>query len=721
MRIDARDNEVGRCALYAQLAGLALTLSVLAPIGCKSEKVDSSDRGRSDVRETRVRDTELTMLSSEEVLRLDALKPAPQRAHGGGLGTGAQGSGAQGSGASGSATGQSPCGPCQGSGKSATGGTCGSCGGSGSSAPGGASNNSASSGSNSTAPASGVVAPSNYGAGGGGSSGGTVGLQSAAPGGGGPQVDQRTKPTTGAQSGAGGGSAGGGGGSGTAGEDPTSNPRRPTTPETEAESRRGAPEANPGTRAGDAATAPRDGTLAPSPAKAEQRSKTPGSAVPRGQEPEREQAAGGTAGKSVGAAESKGETAPRADGATRAESVRPAEAPAEDARDTRTPTGDGNGGEPAKIEDLNSIELPELEIEALEADQSALVRAGNTRTIDAHPLSGVWEQIDGPNSADFGPGGYDRSIVMLNPGTRIAAVYRVFRGSIAIVMGGELALDLGQDDGIKREGTAELRVDPSLPSRFPASRLPLGGNPARFTEPPVPGNPWRLEWRRDQLQLVLGDKRYAPSTVEAFESIRRGGGDVATPDEASERAPARPAVTTGAGPKPKEAAFFGVRGGGKRFVFIVDVSGSMLGAKLDRLKEELTKSVRALERDAEFSIVFFAGDAQVIDQSWMTASSDRDRAIQLIARQGCSGGTDPTKAFDFAFKTLSPIPDCVFFMTDGQIPPWIPDHVRALNSARIPSEIHTIVVGAPAEEPAMRPHMERIANENHGTYTFVPQ
>jgi Mg-chelatase subunit ChlD len=489
----------------------------------------------------------------------------------------------------------------------------------------------------------------------------------------------------------------------------------------EAESRREATEATPGTRTGDAATAPRNGTHAPAPTKAEQLSKTPGSTVPSGQDPEREQAAGGNAGESVGATESKGEAAPRADGATRAESARPAEAPAADARDTGTPTGDGNRGGPAKIGDLNSIELPELEIETLEADQSALLRAGNTRTIDAHPLAGVWEQVEGPNTADFGPGGYDRSIVMLNPGTRIAAVYRVFRGSIAIVMGGELALDLGQDDGVKREGTAELRIDPSLPSRFPPSRLPLGGNPARFAEPPVPGNPWRLEWRRDQLQLVLGDKRYAPSTVEAFESIRRGGGDVATPDEASERAPTRPAVTAGAGPKPKEAAFFGVRGGGKRFVFIVDVSGSMLGAKLDRLKDELTKSVRALERDAEFSIVFFAGDAQVIDQSWMTASSDRDRAIQLIARQGCSGGTDPTKAFDFAFKTLSPIPDCVFFMTDGQIPPWIPDHVRGLNAARIPSEIHTIVVGSPTEEPAMRPHMERIASENHGTYTFVPQ
>ncbi|MEY5060235.1 MAG: hypothetical protein RIS45_156, partial [Planctomycetota bacterium] len=72
-------------------------------------------------------------------------------------------------------------------------------------------------------------------------------------------------------------------------------------------------------------------------------------------------------------------------------------------------------------------------------------------------------------------------------------------------------------------------------------------------------------------------------------------------------------------------------------------------------------------------------------------------------------------------KSLSPIPDCIFFMTDGQIPPWIPANVRTLNSARIPTEIHSIIIGTPQEEPVLKPLMEQIANENRGTYTFVPQ
>jgi Mg-chelatase subunit ChlD len=321
---------------------------------------------------------------------------------------------------------------------------------------------------------------------------------------------------------------------------------------------------------------------------------------------------------------------------------------------------------------------------------------------------------------------------MLNPATKVAAVYRIFRGAIVFVMGGELALEIPQrstepgahggtvrDD--RRSGVLELRVDPSLSSKFPQVRMPLGGDPPRFAEPPSTGGPWRLDWRRETLELVLEGKRYTPTTLDVFESLRRGGGDVATAAERIETAPTRPSAAASTTERTKEAAFFGVRGGGKRFVFIVDISGSMAGSKLDRLKAELSDSIRALDGDSEFSIVFFAGGAHVIDQGWMQARTDRDRAIQLIAQQGCNGGTDPTEAFNFAFKTLSPVPDCVFFMTDGQIPPWIPDHVRALNAARIPSVVHSIVVGAPPEEPAMRPIMERIANENQGTYTFVPQ
>lgn len=445
--------------------------------------------------------------------------------------------------------------------------------------------------------------------------------------------------------------------------------------------------------------------------------------MPKDADPTSKQAQGGDVGKGVGKADSQAEDPSSAAGATSARGERPSDAPTEPQSDK----GETAGDEPQSgSEDggSNTIELPELEFDEVRTDRRALERATATAEIAAHPLAGVWEQIEGGDNPDFGPGGYERSVIMLNPGTRVAAVYRVFRGSIVLVMGGELALEVPSLEDRRSEGTLELRVDPSLPSKFPRSRLSLGGAPARHAEPPKGSSPWKLSWKREKQQLVLDGKRYAPSTVDAFEKLRRGGGDVAAPDEIGERAPTRPAQAATAptgGPKPKEAAFFGVRGGGKRFVFIVDISGSMQGPKLDRMKAELVKSVRALDPDAEFSVVFFSGSASVIDPAWLQASKDKDRAIALIGQQGCEGGTDPTTAFEFAFRSLSPLPDCIFFMTDGLIPPWIPERVRALNSARIPTEIHTIAIGPPQEEPSMKPLLDQIAGENRGSYTFVPQ
>lgn len=527
------------------------------------------------------------------------------------------------------------------------------------------------------------------------------------PAGGAPR-DERTEPTADARSGTGGGEAGG---AGTGGNGTQSRPASSTTERESAASSAPRPESAP-TGVLEQATRPANDST-----RGLETSETPGTAVPDSGDPATARVVGGRSGKGVGAAESETEEAGKAEGATRDEAARIAEAP-----DEATASDDAEGPR-----GTNTIELPEFDIHRLEDDRTALERAGNTKATHAHPITGIWQQSSGERTSDFAPGGYERSVLMLNPATRVAAIYRVYRGSLVLVMGGELALEVApdgpermQDDVTRGSGSIVLRRDPSLAGAFPTRPTRLGGKPERFIDPPQPGDSFRLAWKRVGLELELDGKRYQPSTLEAFESLRRGGDDPATAEERRETAPVAPVAGGAAAGKPKEAAFFGVRGGGKRFVFIVDISGSMNGPKLDRLKQELTQSVRSLADDAEFSVVFFSGGAQTIDQGWMSARRDRDRAVQAIAAQGCDGGTDPTQAFEFAFKALSPIPDCIFFMTDGQIPPWIPDHVRTLNAARIPSVVHTIVVGTAAEEPLIRPLMEQIANENHGTYSFIP-
>lgn len=607
----------------------------------------------------------------------------------------------------------SACGPCQGTGKK-NGSQCGACGGSGtagsaSSGQSSKSPNGSPSGPSSSSPAR-PTDPAAFGAGSGAGSGGPVGLQplpGSTPNR--SQIDERTEPAEDAQSGSGGGRSGGRGeaGEGAKSDSPRSSDtdHGPAAPSPEnVPAAGGVLEQSPDPR--------RDST------KGLENPSTPGGSSQAPAPDGAPRPVGGETGHGVGAADEPGAKANAAEGATEARRNRASEAA------DGAPTAEGEDPE-ARRDGSNEIDLPDFEIHESNADITALERAGRSGAREVHAISGVWEQIEGPSEADFGPGGYERSVLMLNPATKVAAIYRVFRGSIVIVMGGELALELPEEAQLPsrgpRAGTLVLRTDPSLSSRFPNRRMALGGTQARYAEPPAAGDPWTVAWSCDGDRLVLGGKTYARTTLDVFESIRRGGGDISTPEERVETAPGKPSAARSDTVPTKEAAFFGVRDGGRRFVFIADISGSMAGSKLDRLKTELADSIRALDDDAEFAVIFFAGSAHAISRGWMQAKVDRDRAVQLIGQQGCNGGTDPTAAFNFAFQSLSPIPDCIFFMTDGQIPPWIPELVRRLNSARIPTVVHSIVVGSVAEEPAIRPLMEQIASENRGTYTFVPQ
>lgn len=304
---------------------------------------------------------------------------------------------------------------------------------------------------------------------------------------------------------------------------------------------------------------------------------------------------------------------------------------------------------------------------------------------------------------------------MLNPARKALSVYRVYRGDITLVVGGELSLDADTPAPRATTGTLAIREDPSSTSKFRKTPLALGGSPPVAVEPPAGAGPWTLEWSREGMELVLGGKRYAAISREAFEKIRRGGGDVAS---AADKADRIEAPAGGAPPlRVNETSFFGIRGGGKRICFVVDVSGSMgFGGKLERLKQELSATIQSLKPATRFSVVFFDSDAHTVSQGWLESQPDRTTALQAIAAQACGSGTDPTAAFEFAFKTLNPLPDCVYYMTDGVTPVDVVGLLRQLNPGPRKTTVHAIAFGDQTLEAAMK----QIASENGGTYLFVP-
>ncbi|MCK4564687.1 MAG: VWA domain-containing protein, partial [Verrucomicrobia bacterium] len=55
--------------------------------------------------------------------------------------------------------------------------------------------------------------------------------------------------------------------------------------------------------------------------------------------------------------------------------------------------------------------------------------------------------------------------------------------------------------------------------------------------------------------------------------------------------------------------FFGIRGGGRHVVFVIDYSASMKGEKEKIMRREAARVISELPKTTEFGVIFFAGPA----------------------------------------------------------------------------------------------------------------
>lgn len=166
------------------------------------------------------------------------------------------------------------------------------------------------------------------------------------------------------------------------------------------------------------------------------------------------------------------------------------------------------------------------------------------------------------------------------------------------------------------------------------------------------------------------------------------------------------------------ASFFGVEATGSRFIYIVDVSGSMsIGGKLEALQRELVRSMEGLLESADFMVITYSSSAGALDgrQAWIDADERGKRfARRGIARFTAGGGTNPSPGFQLAFS-MRPPPDAIYFMTDGEFDDEVVSEVAMLNAEyKVP--IHCIALVSRESELRLR----RIATQSGGTYTFVP-
>ncbi|MBT4767928.1 MAG: hypothetical protein HOO04_06165 [Phycisphaerae bacterium] len=323
-------------------------------------------------------------------------------------------------------------------------------------------------------------------------------------------------------------------------------------------------------------------------------------------------------------------------------------------------------------------------------------------------VRGTWMLVDiSDPSQDFLPNGATNRFIGIDPDGRRLAVVLTWEGELVSSLAAEYEVGF-------RPEVVDILPMPNSPSLFAPTQheMPNGG---RFI-PAVQTPPCELKWHRSGDRLHIGGAEYVAvdsdsmvallhqPTVQADERVAFDWKDGDSQHE-------DPAVTVD---------FFGVQAEGRFFCYVIDVSGSMeQNGGMLKLRMELERSLSSLPRGTRFAVLPFNHTLRDLQSQWTAASPAKASDLgRRLSRIGAKGGTNPSPAFDWAFRRLSPRPDAIFFMTDGQVKQekQLLSQLATLNANMPRTRIHTIGLGGGAD---LR-FLDQLAGQHGGTSRAAP-
>lgn len=318
-------------------------------------------------------------------------------------------------------------------------------------------------------------------------------------------------------------------------------------------------------------------------------------------------------------------------------------------------------------------------------------------------VRGTWKLVAMHDpSNDFLPRGATNRFIGIDPDGRRLSVVLTWNGEVVSSLAAEYEVGF-------RPELVNIQPLPNSPSSFSdhPRETPNGGEFIPAGDAP----PCELEWRRVGDRLWIGGAEYVGVDADSMVSLLHQP----SPQERSDlpfdwlegdSEESNPAVTVD---------FFGVQAEGKFFCYVIDVSGSMdQNGGMLKLRMELERSLSSLPRGTRFAVLPFNHTLRDLQSQWTSANAEKARDLgRRLSQIGAKGGTNPAPAFDWAFRRLSPRPDAIFFMTDGQVQggSQLFSQLAALNATMPRTRIHTIGLGSGAD---MR-FLDRLARQHGGT------
>ncbi len=184
-------------------------------------------------------------------------------------------------------------------------------------------------------------------------------------------------------------------------------------------------------------------------------------------------------------------------------------------------------------------------------------------------------------------------------------------------------------------------------------------------------------------------------------------------------------------PSTTGAQFFGVKATGNSFCYIVDRSGSMKGGAFESAKQEIVRSLSTMKPTQRFYIFFFGEEIEAMkldgknEESFPVYASPENiqKTMAWMERVKIQGGKHPGEVIERAIEME---PDGIFLLFDGETTVDLAPKVRKFNTVddfisgqqtRVP--IHSVCFYT--EKPEAQQLMKTIAQQNLGTYRYVPK
>ncbi|MFW8592536.1 marine proteobacterial sortase target protein [Glaciecola sp. 2405UD65-10] len=155
----------------------------------------------------------------------------------------------------------------------------------------------------------------------------------------------------------------------------------------------------------------------------------------------------------------------------------------------------------------------------------------------------------------------------------------------------------------------------------------------------------------------------------------------------------------------------------RNIVFVLDVSGSMMGEPLNQAKMAIAKAISELDETDYFNLLTFSSNTYSLwHKSEQASQAFKDEALQLLFEVEADGGTEMKEAFDTVFSqaTVNDALNQIVFVTDGSVS----------NESELMQSIYTglgdyrlFTVGIGSAPNAY--FMAEAASVGLGTYTFI--